>query len=252
MSLAPAALREGGVSRLPNASKAPGAQGGVSTPARLLSPGESHTMLFRLLCRDSDRRFSSPRRALTLGRVGDGLRAIMAEGLSVASKPWKRSTVASYPSHPSKPSRSTCRKARLSLSFRHDVRDLSRASRRVAEVPSLALLKALGGDVRSSVMGGAGLAPRNAPAAVALLAPSCSIARSSDSLPSSDMSDSLRWRGAVVGVAAFSMPDGRARGEAGIVCRLELHRVADGAISREHSPSDLRRVLERFGCELQA
>ena len=199
------------------ASKAPGAQGGVSTaerphpkeePRPLMEP---QAMLLRLLCRDSGRRWSAPpptnpakpgRRpgsfiGLTLGvglgvalRIGTGWRTCPG---SLASYPWKRGGGW-------QPSRSTCTNAPLSLRFRHDVRDLSRAL-----LASAAFVKtARGGDLKSTNLGASrpsfGLTPASTSMPLC-----CSAATSSASSNACARLADLRRRSADVGVPALLM-----------------------------------------------
>ena len=200
------------------ASKAPGAQGGVSTaerphpkeePRPLIEP---QAMLLRLLCRDSGRRWSVPpptnpakpgRRpgsflGLTLGgglgvalRIGTGWRTCPG---SLASYPWKRGGGW-------QPSRSTCTNAPLSLRFRHDVRDLSRAL-----LASAAFAKtARGGDLKSTNLGASRPSFGLTPAASTSMPLCCSAATSSASSNANARLADLRRRSADVGVPALLM-----------------------------------------------
>ena len=251
------------------ASKALGAEGGVSTAERP-APIEPQAMLLRLLCRDSGRKCSA-RTAANPGRMpcshgdGDGLRIGMgwqATTLSVASYPWKRGGGWLR--------RSTCTNASLSLSLRHDVRDLSRAS-----LASMASLKtALGGDLKSTNLGASrpsGLTPVNSPASKAL---SCSTATNSASSNAavSERLAALRWRSAEVGVPPlqiraerglraaavlglfFGVQDGLFRGLLGalMVPTMLLRRagfclMTDGARSRTFTRK--RREAPCFGSQ---
>ena len=199
------------------ASKALGALGGVSTATERPHPKEEprplvdpHAMLLRLLCRDSGRPVTNPanpgRRlgsfadhaGFTLGvglgvalRIGTGWRTCPG---SLASYPWKRGGGW-------QPSRSTCTKAPLSLRFRHDVRDLSRAL-----LASTAFVKtARGGDLKSTNLGASRPSFGLTPAASTSMPLCCSAATSSASSNASARLADLRERSADVGVLALLM-----------------------------------------------